>query len=64
MKFKRTQAFAAPLITTAIAAHSAIWLKRGSANLRSLSGKATMEKIPPTQSESATTCTASEPTAS
>ena len=57
------QAFAMPLETTAMAAHSANWLKRGRAILRSDSSRAIRAKMPPTQSDKATTWTTSEPIA-
>ena len=54
-KFILAQAFAIPLPTTAIAAQSANWLKRGRATLRSASLIRMRAKIPPTHRDRAIT---------
>ena len=63
-KSNLAHAFATPLATTAIAAHRARWLNRGSATMRSASDRSAMAKTPPTHRASEITCTTSEPTAS
>ena len=55
LKFKRAQAFAVPLNTTAMAAHKANWLKRGTATGLSSGSKIANVITPPTQRDSATT---------
>ena len=53
-----------PLITTAIAAHNAIWLKRGNEILRSSWLSNAIAITPPTQKESAMTWMSKDPIAS
>ena len=55
LKSKRAQAFAVPLKTTAMAAHKANSLKRGTATGLSSGSKIAKVITPPTQRDSATT---------
>ena len=64
LKSRRAQAFAVPLNTTAIAAHRANSLKRGTAIGLSSGSNSARVITPPTQRDSATTWITREPIAS